>query len=244
MTGTIMGGDVDDHPDLPARIDAATAMRRLAHAMIAHRVDIATLHRMAEAAERLATEIETQPRRGRLEELLASPRFAAAMAGESLSRVIEDGAFVDLFHDSPVSGSASPLSIGLRIRREGEQAIGTVTLAPGWEGAPGRSHGGIVAACVDETIGGLLPIIGTMAFTGHLGLDYTAPCPLGEPLEFRAWLERRDGRKLHIACTGTSAQGQFVKATSVFIAIEIDELANLTGTMSDTDPPTKPEDSP
>ena len=166
------------------------------------------------------------------------------MAGESLSRVIEDGAFVDLFHDSPVSGSASPLSVGLRIRREGEQAIGTVTLAPGWEGAPGRSHGGIVAACVDETIGGLLPIIGTMAFTGHLGLDYTAPCPLGEPLEFRAWLERRDGRKLHITCTGTSPHGQFVKATSVFIAIEIDELANLTGTVSHTDPPTKPEDSP
>ena len=35
-----------------------------------------------------------------------------------------------------------------------------------------------------------------------------------------------------------------MKATSVFIAIEIDELANLTGTVSHTDPPTKPEDSP
>ncbi len=230
-----MGGDVDDHPDLPARIDAATAMRRLAHAMIAHRVDIATLHRMADAAERLAAEIETQPDRGRLEELLASPRFATGMAGGSLSSVIQDGAFVDLFHDSPVSGSASPLSIGLRIRREDDQAIGTVSLAPGWEGAPGRSHGGIVAACVDETMGGLLPIIGTMAFTGHLGLSYRAPCPLGEPLEFRAWLDRREGRKLHITCTGTSAQGQFVEATAVFIAVEADELTAAFTRSTDTD---------
>jgi len=244
MTNSSSSRDVDDHPDLPARIDAATAMRRLAHAMIAHRVDIATLYRMADAAERLAMELETEPLRSRLEELLASPRFAAAMAGESLSRVIEDGAFVDLFHDSPVSGSASPLSIGLRIRREGDQAIGTVTLSPGWEGAPGRSHGGVVAACVDETIGGLLPIIGTMAFTGRLTLDYTAPCPLGEPLEFRAWLDRRDGRKLQIECTGTSSQGQFVKATSTFIAVEIHDIAGAFTQPPDHEGNATPHEAP
>ena len=220
---------VDEHPDLPARIDAATAMRRLAHAMIAHRVDVTVLRRMADAADRLAAEIETQPGRDRREELLGSPRFAAALQGGSLTRVVEDGAFVDLFHDSPVSGSASPFSIGLRIRREADEAIGTVILAPGWEGAPGRGHGGVVAACVDETIGGLLPVIGTMAFTGQLTLDYIAPCPLGEPIEFRARLDRREGRKLYISCTGAGRGGTFVKATSVFIAVELDDLGSFFG---------------
>ena len=71
----------DDHPDLPARIDAAAALRRLAHAMIAHRVDVACLHRVADAADRLTAEIEAAPARGRGEELIASPRFAAAAAG-------------------------------------------------------------------------------------------------------------------------------------------------------------------
>lgn len=217
----------DDHPDLPARIDAATAMRRLAHAMISHRVDVALLHRMADAADRLAAEIEMAPRRSRLDELLASPRFAAALQGGSLASVIEDGAFIDLFHDSPVSGSASPFSVGLRLRREGDEAIGTVTIAPGWEGAPGRSHGGVVAACVDETIGGLLPVIGTMAFTGRLTLEYVAPCPLGEPVEFRARLEQRAGRKLFIACRGTGPGGVFVEATSVFIAVELDDFGSF-----------------
>src|SRR3546814_9907849 len=50
----------------------------------------------------------------------------------------------------------------------------------------GRSHGGVVASCVDETLGGLLPIIGEMAFTGELSLRYEGPCPMGVPLEFRS----------------------------------------------------------
>ncbi len=232
MTGNVMGGAADDHPDLPARIDAATAMRRLSHTIVSHRADISTLHRIADAADQLATQIEAQPSRGRLEEMLANPRFAAALDGGSLARVIEDGAFVDLFHDSPVSGSANPLGIGLRIRREDDEAVGTIELAAGWEGAPGRAHGGIVAACVDETIGGLLPIIGTMAFTAKLDLRYKAPCPLATPLEFRANLARRDGRKLHIECTGTSPEGRFVEATALFITVELDHLAGLVANTS------------
>ncbi len=217
---------VDDHSDLPARIDAGTALNRLAHSLVAHRADVSILHRIADEADRLAAAIEGQPRRSRRAELAASPRFVAAMKGGSLADAIDDGAFIDMFHDSPVSGSASPLSIGLRLRREGEEAVGTVTLGPGWEGAPGRSHGGVVAACVDETIGALLPIIGTMAFTGNLSMDYTAACPLGEPIEFRAWLERREGRKLFIACTGSSAAGEFIKATAVFITVELTQFSS------------------
>lgn len=234
------GGTVDDppdHPDLPARIDTATAMRRLAHAIVSHRADIATLYSIAATVDRLAVELEAQPDRGRLDELLANPRFAAALDGGTLSRVIEDGAFVDLFHDSPVSGSANPLSMGLRVRRDGPDAIGTIELAAGWEGAPGRGHGGIVAACVDETIGGLLPIIGTMAFTGELTLRYRAPCPLAVPLEFRASLRQRVGRKLHITCSGSGPEGIFVEATAVFITVELEHLAGLMDSASRIDRP-------
>ena len=55
MTATSMGASADDHPDLPARIDAATAMRRLSHAIVSHRVDIADLHRIATAADELSS---------------------------------------------------------------------------------------------------------------------------------------------------------------------------------------------
>ncbi len=134
-----IGGD--DHADLPARIDAASAMNRLSHALVSHRADVSTLRMIAHEADRLAAEIEAQPERSRRLELAASPRFLAAVAEGSLARAIDDGAFVDLFDDSPASGSANPLSMGLRLRRDGDTAVGMVSLAAGWEGAPGRGQG-------------------------------------------------------------------------------------------------------
>jgi hypothetical protein len=211
----------DDHADLPARIDAASAMNRLSHALVSHRADISTLRMIAFEADRLAAAIETQPTRSRRLELAASPRFLAAVAEGSLAKAIDDGAFIDLFDDSPTSGSANPLSMGLRLRREGDTAVGVVSLAAGWEGAPGRGHGGVVAACVDETMGALLPILGTMAFTGELSLRYRAPCPVGEPIEFRAWVERREGRKLFIESTGSGRDGVFIEANAVFITVDL-----------------------
>jgi hypothetical protein len=218
---------VDDHADLPARIDAAMVVRQLAHGLVSRRVEVSVLRQIAAEVEALAQEVEASPGRSRLDEMATNPRFAAALKSGTMSDVVDDGAFVDLFHDSPVSGSANPLSIGLRIRREDDQAVGTVTLAPGWEGAPGRSHGGVVAACVDETLGGLLPILGTMAFTGELTLRYRAPCPLGVPLEFRAWLVERDGRRLHLAASGTGPDGVFVESTALFIAVDMARLAAM-----------------
>ena len=227
---------IDDHSDLPARIEAATVVRHLAHGLVSRRVDISVLHRIAAEVEAMLTEVEGSPARSRLDEMLANPRFAAALKSGTMSDVVDDGAFVDLFHDSPVSGSANPLSIGLRIRREDDQAVGTVTLAPGWEGAPGRGHGGVVAACVDETLGGLLPILGTMAFTGELSLRYRAPCPLGVPVEFRAWLVERDGRRLHLSASGTGPDGVFVESTALFIAVDIARLTETNSPLNeDTD---------
>lgn len=217
----------DDHPDLPARIDAATVIRRLSHGLVAHRVDVSLLHKIAQTIETFATEVERQPIRSRRGEMILSPRMAAAVASGTMAEVVQDGAFVDLFHDSPVSGSANPLSIGLRVRREGEESIGTVTLAPGWEGAPQRAHGGVVASCIDETLGGLLPMLGTMAFTGKLELTYRAPCPMGVPLQFRVVVERK-GRRLHIEATGSGPDGVFVEATSIFIAVDVARLAGPT----------------
>lgn len=216
---------LDDPADLPARIAAAAALNRLSHAVVGHRAMTDVLHRIAITADDLAARIEQEPARERGSEVGGSSRFVeAALGRRPLGEVVEDGAFLDIFHDSPVSGSANPLSIGLRIRQDRDQAVGVVTLDRGWEGAPGRSHGGIVASCVDETYGGLLPLIGEMAFTGELSLRYEGPCPMGVPLQFRAWLDRRDGRKLHLRCTGTAQGEVFVRSSAVFIAVDLERF--------------------
>jgi hypothetical protein len=215
----------DDHSDLEERVRAASALNRLSHALVGHRASRDVLRRIASAADELAARIEQAPVRQRGMEIGASPAFLRAVIEPTvLAEAVDGGAFLDMFDDSPVSGSANPLSIGLRIRQDGEQAVGMVTLDRGWEGAPGRSHGGIVASCVDETFGGLLPVIGEMAFTGELSLRYEGPCPMGVPLEFRSWLERREGRKLHLACTGTADGEVFVRATALFITVDLERF--------------------
>ncbi len=209
-----------DAVELSARIDAAGALRRLAHSLVAHRADSSLLNRIAVTADAWVDDLARSPTRSRVSELTSSPRFARLLRG-GLGDLIEDGAFVDLFHDSPISGSANPIGVGLRLSRQNDSAVGVVRLGPAFEGAPQRAHGGIVAACIDETMGALLPIIGTMAFTGSLAVFYRAPCPLDVDLEFRAWLDHRDGRKLHLRTTGTSAEGVFVEAEAVFIAVDL-----------------------
>src|SRR3546814_19181831 len=63
-----------------------------------------------------------------------------------------------------------------------------------------------------------------MAFTGELSLRYEAACPMGVPLEFRAWLDKRDGRKLHLRCTGTAQGEVFVRSSALFIAVDLERF--------------------
>lgn len=214
----------DDHADLPDRIAAAGSLNRLSHALVRHRADPTVLRQIAVAADRLAASIEDQPVRQRRMELTSLPEFDEAVEHGSLRDLLEDGAFVDTFEDSPVSGSANPLSMGLQVGRDGDVAIGRATLAPGWQGAPDRAHGGVVAAIIDEVYGALLPIIGVMAFTGELTVRYVAPCPLGVQLDFRAEKVAIDGRKLSLSCEGRSAHGVFATSTATFIQIDLDQF--------------------
>src|SRR5690606_9146309 len=108
----------DDHTDLSARIEAASALNRLSHALVGHRATPEVLQRIARAADDLATRIEQEPVRERSMEIGGSPRFLQAIdEPRTLADVVDGGAFLDMFDDSPVSGSANPLSIGLRIRQ-------------------------------------------------------------------------------------------------------------------------------
>ncbi len=60
-----------------------------------------------------------------------------------------------LFSDSVVAGAANPMGLGAQLWRDGDVACMRVTLGKAFEGAPGRAHGGVVAALLDESL--LLP---------------------------------------------------------------------------------------
>jgi acyl-coenzyme A thioesterase PaaI-like protein len=62
-------------------------------------------------------------------------------------------------------------------------------------GAPGRLHGGIMMAFLDEGMGLLCHHLGAVVLTASLTVDLRSPAYVGAELTQRAWVERREGRK-------------------------------------------------
>lgn len=194
-----------------ARARAAAALRRLGHALLGHDADPALLDRVADAATRVAEDLEAAPARQRDLVELKRRMFASP---------VPDGERVSHFDECFVSGSWNPMGIAIDVRREGDEAVAAVTLGPAFEGAPGRSHGGIVSAIFDDVLGYLLTFLGEPGFTGELTVRYEAATPIGQPLEFRGRVTGRDGRK--IAATGEAYAGDAVvaRASATFVTID------------------------
>lgn len=205
---TAMNVDIPD--PLAARVRAATALRRLGHALVGHEVPDAVLDRIADFADEVLPAItDGAPRSRPVDDMKRRLFESPAAEGESM----------DHFPDCVVSGPANPMGIAITCHRDGDDAVARVTLGAAFEGAPGRAHGGVVAAVFDDVMGFVLSMVQTPAFTGSLTIRYLAPTPVKEPLEFRARLDRRDGRKLWLVGEASSGDDVVATAEALFIAI-------------------------
>lgn len=135
------------------------------------------------------------------------------------------------FDERPVSGRSAPLGFDLDVYRDGDEAVGYLTLGPAHEGAPHRSHGGMISALLDDMFGFLLTIQQQPGFTGELTVRYEAGTPIGVPLECRVRLVGREGRKLQMAgeVTPRGEPGTvFARGRAVFIAIDAERFRQLS----------------
>jgi acyl-coenzyme A thioesterase PaaI-like protein len=211
-------GDIDTEELASAsRIECAAALRELGHAIVGHVVDDEMLDEIASFVRDRSTTINRAASRSRPTHDLKRRMFDEAPA---------DGAGMTHYPDCVVSGPANPMGINIACHRDGDAAVGTISLGAAFEGAPGRAHGGVVAAIFDDVMGFVLSIERTPAFTGRLCVSYLAPTPLETPLEFRAWLREREGRKLFIEGTASTADGEkILEADGIFISIPADHFA-------------------
>jgi acyl-CoA thioesterase FadM len=83
----------------------------------------------------------------------------------------------------------------------------------------------MVAALFDEVMGFVLSITCTPAFTGRLTVTYRAPVPIGVPLEFRARLSGREGRKLLMAGEARHGDLLLAEAEALFVAVDPEHFA-------------------
>jgi acyl-coenzyme A thioesterase PaaI-like protein len=201
----------------PRRLDAADAMRRLGHAIVGHEVDEESFAHLTNTVEQLLAQVEATPLRQRQtldmnRDLFVVPPPQGRARGSH-------------FSDCIVTGPANPMGMAAQVLRDGDDAVLRSTLGAAFEGAPGRTHGGVVAALFDEVMGFVLSITCIPAFTGRLTVTYRAPVPLGVSLEFRARLTGREGRKLLMA--GEARQGETVlaQAEALFVAVDPERFA-------------------
>jgi len=106
-----------------------------------------------------------------------------------------------LIHQQPTCfgcGPENPGGLHGSYVADGEQVRGTMVVTETMVGAPGRLHGGIMMAFLDEAMGLVCFVHGVEAMTANLNVDLRAPVYVGASLEQRAWLERREGRKWFI----------------------------------------------
>jgi acyl-coenzyme A thioesterase PaaI-like protein len=196
------------------RIAAASKMRQLGHALVGTTLSDEQLDELATRLDELITNVVRGESRVRT---FSSDRMIDFML--TLPTEEESGT-QQMFGDSIVAGWANPMGLAARLWREGDAAVMKVTLGNAFEGAPGRAHGGIVAALLDEVMGFMNAIHGYMAFTAQLDITYHAPTPVGEPIIARAWLERSDGRKRYVMGQ-LHADGVLVaSAKGLFIVID------------------------
>ncbi len=140
-----------------------------------------------------------------------------------------DGGAGTLPPHSPVClgcGPASPQGFHLEVRRDGDEVVTTHAFAPRHTGAPGIAHGGAVATVVDDVLGFLLYVVRVPGVTRHLEVDYLAPVLIDVPYEVRGRVERREGRKIWLSCTGTDPSGTTAfRGSALFLEVPLAHFA-------------------
>ena len=198
-------------PTEELRTAAAARLRSLNHEFTAHDADDDLLVDIAATAAELEARIGTAPRRDRLVLMQRRPE-GVIMGGLG-------------FEDRAVAGRSNPTSVDLEVRFEGDEVVADVVLRRAFEGAPGRAHGGIVAAAFDDVTGFVIGKVQEPAFTGELTVRYVKPVPVDEHLEMRARLDGRERRKLFISAEARARTEIVATCRAIYITVDPSRFA-------------------
>ena len=209
--------------DEDARAEVGQAIRDLGHSIVGHQASAEQLLSATDDLRKWIDSFDKGVVRDRVIERPTGDWGPAPADGEEMTS----------FNERPISGRSSPYGLDMRVVRDGDEVVAHITLRAAHEGAPGRSHGGIISALFDDVFGFILTIHAVPAFTGELTVRYELGVPLHEPLECRVRLTERDGRKIHMTgeLTGSDGNGArtvYIRARAVFIAIDVDAFAGLS----------------
>ena len=198
-----------------ARARAGRAIRDIGHALVGHVAGPDLIEDVARTLEGLTKRLDEGPTRHRVRENRAD-RWLEPVADGDRHGQLRRAAVLR----SVLTRGASTS----RCTATATRSRPSCTLRAAHEGAPDRSHGGIVAGLFDDVFGFVLDVVQEAAFTGELTIRYERPTPLHRPIACRGRLARRDGRKLYIEGElidlQTDGQPVVARGRGLFIAVD------------------------
>lgn len=134
------------------------------------------------------------------------------------SQAVAGGDDARLLERSGISGHSNPLAVPLRLAIDGDRVRGWAEYPAQYEGPPGCLHGGFVAAAFDDLLGVAQMLSGQAGFTGTLTVKMLRPTPLFRRIDYEAWVERTEGRKI-IVCGTAAHEGEILaEAEGIFVS--------------------------
>ena len=105
----------------------------------------------------------------------------------------------DIFHHCFGCGPTHPTGLRVRCFKTAEGVVSPILIPRQYEGPPGAAHGGIVAAYLDEVLGGaVVRATGRLAVTGELTVRYVQPVPTETAILGRGRLVEDHGRYVEV----------------------------------------------
>ncbi len=178
----------------------AGALRDALHATVDLDAPPGRLRELADRAAQLATDLAGHA--GGRTIPLASCR-AESPADEALGALHPFGA---------LSGSYNPLAPPLEVALENGHLAARVRLREAFQGAPGRVHGGVLAALFDEVLTLATIARGVPARVEQLSVRHHAPATVSEELRFEARVGRIQKRRVQVVATCTAGRVTIAEA--------------------------------
>lgn len=133
-------------------------------------------------------------------------------------------------------GSDNQARIGVVPHYVGDKVVAELEFHPRFEGGPGLTHGGAVAAFFDDLIGFVSMAHQRPAVTARLEVNYLSPIPLGMQIRGEAWLAGVDGRKLYTEAAGYRPDGGVVvEVSGLFIQVGAEHFTRAIETAFQSD---------
>lgn len=115
-------------------------------------------------------------------------------------------------------GRGHPLMPPMLRRDEGDRTIGTVIYTDAHAGAGAAVHGGQVTLLFDEVLGGVAGSVATSR-TASLTVDYRSLTPMGVELRVEGWVDRVEGRKIHVRGRLLDGERVCAEAEGLFVVV-------------------------